>query len=227
MGPRMTGNLRDFPMYIDYQYWMEYWDNWPREGQADNASNLRPPDYNPQEAFKEIHKILRFNKKYRVLDAGCGTGNIAQYIAPRVDELAAIDRSAAIISLAEEKLKNVRTKSKKKVKVNVMDVLGISYPRKTFDIVMSHAVVQYIHVNHMMKYIQDMMYVTKDGGKVFIGDIIPVNKKFDGGNTTQIPESYWKETWGQYKPKKYKANYEGEYNRYHILLIKPKKHTKK
>lgn len=198
---------------IDYQYWKNWWESWPQQIEHIGGRNLRPPEYDYKQAVRELHKILKFAKLDLVLDVGCGTGETIKFIAPSVKSITGIERAEHMLGYAKTALEGISN-----VTLHQMDAIDITLPVESFDKVYSNAVIQYIHKDYLSKYIQDMLMVTKKGGKVLIGDVIPQNERFNDANVTQLPEEYWKEYWGEYKPKVIKSGYE---DRYHVLLTKP------
>jgi len=70
------------------------------------------PDY-PDEVFEVLRKYFNLSKSQKVLDLGCGTGQIALTIAPLVDEILAVDPQEEMLqegrSLSKEKgIRNIR-----------------------------------------------------------------------------------------------------------------------
>jgi SAM-dependent methyltransferase len=77
--------------------WSSEYGAWFRIESVAERYDFRPPY--PEEAFDILVSLLGDGPR-TVLDAGCGTGDLARRLAPRVDHLDAVDQSAAMLAQA-------------------------------------------------------------------------------------------------------------------------------
>lgn len=77
----------------------EYADHFKEEGVADAYVNY--PPYSP-EVFKVLVGLIRAEPRV-VLDIGCGTGEVARPLAALVDQIDAVDQSAAMIKIGRRR----------------------------------------------------------------------------------------------------------------------------
>jgi SAM-dependent methyltransferase len=78
--------------------WASEYAAWFDESSLVERYHLRPPY--PPETF-ELLASLALGSPRVVLDAGCGPGDLARGLAPHVDRVDAVDRSAAMIARAQ------------------------------------------------------------------------------------------------------------------------------
>jgi SAM-dependent methyltransferase len=79
--------------------WSAEYGAWFREPSVAERYDFRPPY--PIEVFAILASLLGDGPR-TVLDAGCGTGDLARRLAPLVDHVDAVDQSAAMLEQARE-----------------------------------------------------------------------------------------------------------------------------
>ena len=104
----------------------------------------------------EIEKL----ESGRILDVGCGNGNLFTYLSERKYELTGIDFSANMIMEAE---KNCRHAT-----FMVADAEKLPFEDGSFDIIVCNA--SFHHYIHPDTVLNEMHRVLKNGGKLLIGD---------------------------------------------------------
>jgi SAM-dependent methyltransferase len=77
--------------------WSSEYGAWFREASVAERYDFRPPY--PDEVFEILASLLGDGPR-TVLDAGCGTGDLARRLAPLVDGVDAIDQSATMLARA-------------------------------------------------------------------------------------------------------------------------------
>jgi SAM-dependent methyltransferase len=77
--------------------WSAEYGGWFREASVAERYDFRPPY--PDEVFAILNSLLGAGPR-TVLDAGCGTGDLARRLAPLVDQLDAVDQSEAMLAQA-------------------------------------------------------------------------------------------------------------------------------
>ena len=197
-------------------YW-ESWKRWPKQVFHIGGRNLRPSKFDYKKQALELNSILNFQKTDNVLDVGCGTGEVMRYIAPAVNGITGIDKDDKMINHAEEDLVDVQ-----RVTLKVMNALDSEMPKSGFDKIFSMAVVQYVTMDNLFEYVNNLLKACKDGGKILIGDVINEGTHVNGEDlpeysSIKIPKEYWSSTWPDYFVKTIKSKYE---DRYHVLLSK-------
>lgn len=111
--------------------------------------------------FFDVWKLNR--KPCRILEVGCGTGNVPYWLLPHFPagtQYTGIDNAEILIAEAEKTFKDSL--------FNVNFVRGnagkLDFPDNTFDIVLTRAVL--MHLEQPFQVIQEMVRVTEPGGVV-------------------------------------------------------------
>ncbi len=97
----------------------------------------------------------------RILDVGCGNGNLFTLLPDGKYELFGVDFSENMIAEAKRKCG-------KKATFSLADAENLPFDDDTFDIIVCNA--SFHHYLHPDTVLKEMHRVLKDGGKVLIGD---------------------------------------------------------
>lgn len=111
----------------------------------------------------------------RILDAGCGGGEVARHLATLVaphGEVVALDYSAATVAVAAERHDGSR------VEYVVGDVEALMFPDDSFDAVRCERVLQ--HVVDPDRAVAELVRVTRGNGRVCLVDTDWDSMAFDG-----------------------------------------------
>ncbi len=110
-----------------------------------------------------MHLVPHFRPGMRVLDVGCGPGNLTADIASRIEgaDVDAIDASESIIAEAAAEYGSIATFA-------VGDVYALDFGDDEFDLVHAHQVLQ--HLDDPVAALAEMRRVTKSGGLVAVRD---------------------------------------------------------
>ncbi len=114
----------------------------------------------------------------RVLEIGCSSGITLSKIAPEVSLYYGTDLSPVIISntqklIIEKDLNNVKLKQ-----LAAHDISQLE--EDNFDLIIINSVIQNFHGhNYLLKVIRDCISLLKEEGRIFIGDVMDINKKSD------------------------------------------------
>jgi ubiquinone/menaquinone biosynthesis C-methylase UbiE len=112
---------------------LEYWDQKAKELKELPQATMR----DVQLRLLEIDLILgQLKEDEEVLDVGCGNGFATVIFSERVKKIAGIDFSSEMVDQADNILKR-NHKNKTNISFKQMDVLNLSYPEDTFDVVIS------------------------------------------------------------------------------------------
>lgn len=109
-----------------------------------------------KEAVDSIDSVKRFPK---VLDVGCGAGNLTDHLVDLESEVTASDISEKFLSLVRSKHPQVKTHV-----LNGEDLREI--PDTTFDMVVTYSVLH--HIPDYLKMVEEMCRVLKPGGVLYI-----------------------------------------------------------
>jgi len=124
----------------------------------------------------EIIKILELNKKDKILDIGCGTGDIAIPLSRKVKSVTAVDFPKIIRHLK----KRADRKKIKNIKFTPSNILNLKIKKK-FDKVLAYSLVHYMKNNDQLKkFLKNLLRLTSSNGIILIGEIpnISMKKRF-------------------------------------------------
>lgn len=121
----------------------------------------------PEEAYggplaahlKRYDFVKRFSKDKVILDAACGAGYGAHYLADAVKEVSGVDISEEAITYAKEHYKE------ENIHFRVMDVYKLEFPDKYFDLACSFEALE--HLDKPEKFLWEIKRVLKKNG-VFV-----------------------------------------------------------
>jgi len=130
-------------------------------------ANIYPERIIPEEAFggplaahlKRYNFAKQFCANKIVLDAACGVGYGAHYLAEVAKEVVGVDASLEAIAYAKEHYQ------RENIRFKVMNVHNLEFPDKYFDIVCSFETLE--HLQEPIRFISKVKWVLKDDG-VFI-----------------------------------------------------------
>lgn len=102
---------------------------------------------------------------FKVLDAGCGTGNFSFKLAKLGSKVCGIDISTDMLNIARQKLEE----NPQDIDFQQMDLYNLSFPDNYFDAVFSMAAFEFI--KEPQKAYKELSRVAKPGAKILIGTI--------------------------------------------------------
>ena len=120
-------------------------------------------DKNYSKEIKNIHKIIKLNKKDQILEVGCGTGKHTEIISSYVSHIDAIDKSKKMILEAKRKNKN----KNKNIKFYNLDLLNLK-SNKQYDkiIMLFHVFSYFVNDNYLKKIFIKLDKILKPKGKL-------------------------------------------------------------
>lgn len=111
--------------------------------------------------YEPLVKEIQKSESGRILDVGCGNGNLFTFLPEGKYELYGVDFSKNMI--VEAKM-NCKTHAE----FHVADAECLPFDNNTFDIVVCNA--SFHHYTHPDEVLSEMRRVLKPGGKLLIGD---------------------------------------------------------
>lgn len=118
--------------------------------------------------WKNYLKDLPITKTTKILDIGCGRGDISLYLAQKANLVVGIDYSKDGISIANSIKKGFSKDIQKKIQFKVMDVKKLSFQDNYFDMVICIDVLEHLYKNEVDLSMQEVSRVLKKNGIFFI-----------------------------------------------------------
>jgi len=118
---------------------------------------------NPVEYTEWILSKIEFIKGCRILEVGCGTGNLWAKHPQLVESFSALvltDISPGMIELVREKYAG-----RKNIHIQVMDVLDMPFEANSFDIIVANSMLY--HVNDVEAALENIHRVLRPGGELY------------------------------------------------------------
>lgn len=114
--------------------------------------------------FKELVKYFKIIKDMKVLDVGCGRGEMILYAAKNKANAYGIDYSKSAIQLANM-VKNKQEKEiKNRMNFNLMDAKKLKFGNSSFDLVILTDVVEHLYDNELDVVFSEIYRVLKKDG---------------------------------------------------------------
>jgi SAM-dependent methyltransferase len=131
----------------------------------EDAYNTRPPwDIGrPQPAFVEVVRAGELSKG-GVLDAGCGTGENALYLAEKGFSVVGVDLATRAIDAAKAK----STERKLKVDFRIANALSLEFKNDYFDNAIDSGLFHTFDDSNRVDFAREIARVLKTGGKYFM-----------------------------------------------------------
>ena len=111
--------------------------------------------------YENMVKEISKSKSGKILDVGCGNGNLFEMLPDEKYELTGVDFSENMIIEAKDKCND-------KASFLVADAEKLPFDNDTFDIIVCNA--SFHHYIHPDIVLAEMQRVLKEGGKLLIGD---------------------------------------------------------
>jgi ubiquinone/menaquinone biosynthesis C-methylase UbiE len=119
----------------------------------------------------EFVKCARVGKKYRILDAGGGTGFYSITLAAEGHDVVILDKSKRMLKMAETKADRLGVANR--VEALLGDMQNIQQPEESFDVIMCDLAL--CHVDNPLKVLSEFSRVLRKDG---ILSLIVENKMF-------------------------------------------------
>ncbi|MFN2398571.1 MAG: ArsR/SmtB family transcription factor [Gemmatimonadaceae bacterium] len=103
-------------------------------------------------------------------DLGCGTGQLAETLAPHAQRVIAIDDSSAMLAAARKRLDGV-----KNVRIRKGDLQSLPLENGELDVAILFLVLHY--VPEPLRALAEAQRATRDGGRILIVDMLPHDRE--------------------------------------------------
>ena len=136
-----------------------------------------------KKTFKNEIRLIKseVNKRFIILDVGCGAGRPTNDLAKFVNKIIGVDNHKEILNIAKKRSKGIKNLEFKKG-----NALYLNFPKNTFNFSYStYNTIGGIEKSKRNKMIKEMVRVTKEGGKIL--NITWKNNKF----TTKFLKKYY------------------------------------
>jgi len=140
-----------------------------------------------------VIELANVNPGDRVLDVGCGTGNLtltAQSYAGPGGKVYGIDASPEMIEVAKKKA----SRSRPEVVFEVGLIEELVFPEATFDVVISRLVIHHLPDDLKHRGFAEILRVLKPGGHLLIADFNPPTNPVLNHITTALVGSHMMST---------------------------------
>lgn len=132
-----------------------------------------------------LKKILGGKKFKHCLEVGCGTGKNTEWLLTICDQIAAIDLSEGMLTIAKEKIQSDR------VKFSLADIsLDWTFANQSYDLVTFSLMLE--HIENLDSIFEKLSKVTNEGSCIYIGELHPFKQyagskaRFETESGTQI-----------------------------------------
>ena len=116
----------------------------------------------------EMLNLVKLKPGMRVLDLGCGRGDLAFYLAKRRISVVGIDYSKAAIELANFSLRRMPYEVKKLVKFMLMDANKLNFQDNYFDLVIAIDVFEHLYKEELDLVMQKISKELKKDGILLV-----------------------------------------------------------
>lgn len=118
--------------------------------------------------LKELIKYLEINPKNKVLDIGCGRGEMILYAAKNSAIGYGIDYSKEAIKLANKLKTKQKPNIQKKMSFSVMDAKKLSFQDSSFDLVIMTDVFEHLYPEELEVVFGEIRRVLKNNGRLVL-----------------------------------------------------------
>lgn len=118
--------------------------------------------------LEKLLDSIPVNKSTKILDVGCGRGDIAFYLGKKSKEAIGVDYSSDAIMLANSIKRNFPLSVRKKVHFKVMNIKKMSFPDNYFDVVICIDVLEHLYKDEAEQALWEIKRVLKKDGVLFL-----------------------------------------------------------
>lgn len=118
--------------------------------------------------LKEIVKYFKIVPSMKVLDVGCGRGELALFAAKLGVEAIGIDYSKEAIKIANLAKKKSTKEVQKRTKFHIIDAKNLRFKNSSFDIVILTDVIEHLYPRELDIVFKEVKRVLKRDGKIVV-----------------------------------------------------------
>lgn len=118
--------------------------------------------------LEKLLNSIPVNRSSKILDVGCGRGDIAFYLGKNAKEAIGVDYSKDAIILANSIKNNFPLSVRKKVHFKVMNIKRMSFPDNYFDAVVCIDVLEHLYKEEAEQALREIKRVLKKDGFFFL-----------------------------------------------------------
>ncbi len=140
-----------------------------------NSIRKNKSSLNDYVEFPAMKKLLPTVKGKKVLDVGCGTGEMSIYLAKKGAQVSAVEASAEML---------VYCTQHKNIKYYNVTAENMSFKKEYFDIIISELIID--HLKNIKKVLKKLHYSLKKKGELLISIPHPFRKTFKKKSWTDV-----------------------------------------
>ncbi|MDW5562407.1 MAG: methyltransferase [Methanomassiliicoccus sp.] len=144
------------------EFWAPYWNK-----RTDGWHKDQSEDFLQKEARE---KMFHMGGGESLLDFGCGSGDLLQYMAPHYREVTGVDFSENMLKVAREKM-DARCGDRVRLILGDDVTFWDSVQGQSFDRIIMVGVVQYLLLDQLNGFLERSHQHLADGGKIILFDV--------------------------------------------------------
>jgi ubiquinone/menaquinone biosynthesis C-methylase UbiE len=114
--------------------------------------------------WKNILKLIKIKQGDKILDLGCGRGDVCFYLAREGAFVTGVDYSKDAIDLANGALKSMPEQIKRSTHFIKQDAKKINFPKDTFDVVICLDVFEHLYDEELKIVLNNISKILKENG---------------------------------------------------------------
>lgn len=122
---------------------------------------------NINKRFRKLFENINIYKNKKILDLGCGRGDLSFFLARKGADVVGIDYSIEAIKIANKKLSKEKN-IKDKIKFHLEDAKKIIFGENEFDIVVSIDLFEHLYPEELKIVFKKVSYILKKDGMLLV-----------------------------------------------------------
>ncbi|MEK7572931.1 MAG: class I SAM-dependent methyltransferase [Patescibacteria group bacterium] len=125
-------------------------------------------EHRGKDLLDRLLELIKSKKNIKILDIGCGQGDLAIYFAQRGAHVTGIDYSKDAITLAKQNLAKQKTEIKDRVLLVLMDASRVNFPENYFDAVLAVDVFEHLYPEVLEPILKKISTILKKSGELLV-----------------------------------------------------------